>query len=102
MPGAEGIVFALAPLGEPGKPLGLAEGAYPASATSQDLVRIGLVANVPDHPVARGIEHIVQGHGEFDDAKAGAKMTAGDRHRIDRFGAKFVGKRRQLRFRKTS
>ena len=50
----------------------------------QDLVRIGLVADVPDQPVVRRVEDVVQGHGELDHAQAGAEMPAGHRDRVDR------------------
>ena len=49
------------------------------------------MADVPDDPVARGVEHVVQGDREFDHAEAGAEMAAGDGDRIDRLGAQFVG-----------
>jgi hypothetical protein len=38
----------------------------------------------------------VQCYGQFDDAKAGAKMTAGHGDRIDRVPAQLVGKLPQL------
>ena len=56
MGGAERIVFALAPLGEAGEPAALSQGADAVAPAGQDLVRIGLVADVPDQPVGRGVE----------------------------------------------
>jgi hypothetical protein len=41
-------------------------------------VRIGLVADVPDEPVVRRVEDVVQRDGQFDDAEAGAEMAAGE------------------------
>jgi hypothetical protein len=55
------------------------------------IVRVGLVADVPDQPVARRIEDIMDRGGQFDDAEAGAEMAAGDRNRVDGFLAKLVG-----------
>ena len=52
---------------------------------------IGLVADVPDQPVARRIEHVMQRDRQLDDAEAGAKMSAGNRNRVDGFLAEFVG-----------
>ena len=49
------------------------------------------MADVPDQAVARGVEHVMQGGGQFDDAEAGAEMSAGDRDRVDGFLAQFVG-----------
>jgi hypothetical protein len=59
-------------------------------------VRIGLVADVPDQPVARRVEHVVQRHGELDHAQPGAEMAAGDRNGRDRLLAQLVGELAQL------
>ncbi len=64
----------------------------------RDLVRIGLVADIPDQPVFRRVEDIVQRHRQFDDAKAGAKMAARVRNGIDQLGAQLRGQLRQLAF----
>ncbi len=79
----ERIVVAFGPLGEAGQPATGAEGANAIAAAGQDLVRIGLMADVPDQTVARGVEHIVQRRRQFDDAEAGAEMPARDRDGID-------------------
>ena len=89
--GAEGVVLALRPLGEAGQPALLAHGAHAIAPAGQDLVRIGLVADVPDQPVARRVEDVMQGDGQFDDAEPGAEMAAGLRHRIDQIGPQLVG-----------
>ena len=96
MRGAERIVFALGALGESGKPAALAQRADPVAAAGENLVWIGLVADVPDEPVGRRIENVVQRHREFDDAKTGAKMAAGDGNRVDGFLAQFVRNLAQL------
>ena len=96
MRGAEGIVFAFAALGETGKPAALAQAAHAGAAAGEDLVRIGLVADIPDDPVARCVEHIVQRGGQFDHAQAGAEMPAGDRDDVDQVGAQLVGELAQL------
>ena len=62
-------------------------------------MRIGLVADVPDQPVMRRIEKIVQSDRQFDDAKAGAKMTARHRDSVDRFGSQLCCKPRKFSFR---
>ncbi len=54
------------------------------------------MADVPDQPVARRVKYIVQGHGQLDDAKAGAEMAAGYRDRVDRLLTQFIGDLRQL------
>ena len=83
---AEWIVLAFAPLGETVEPAALADGANLVTPPGQDLVRLGLVAHIPDQPVARCVEHIMQRHGEFDDAEAAAEMAASFRRGRDDFG----------------
>ena len=91
MRGAERIVVALAALGEAGQTAGGAQGADAIAAAGQDLVRIGLMADVPDQTVARGVEDVMDGGREFDDAEAGAEMAASHRNRVDGFLAELVG-----------
>jgi hypothetical protein len=88
--GAERVVFALGPLGEAGEAAALAQGADAAAPSGEDLVRVDLVADVPDEHVARGFEHMVQGHRQLHHAQARAEVAAGDRDRGDGFGAKLV------------
>ena len=54
------------------------------------------MAYIPDQPVARRVEHVVQRDGQFDDAEAGSEMTAGHRNGTDRFGPQFVGNLSEL------
>ena len=98
MRGAERVVFALGALGEAGEAPALAHGADAVAPAGQDLVRIGLVADVPDQPVIRGIEDVMQGDGELDHAEAGPEMAAGHRHRIDGFGPQRVRHALQVGF----
>ena len=94
---AERIVFALAALGEAGEAAAHAQGADAVAPAGDDLVRIGLVADVPDQPVARRVEHIMERDGELDHAEPGAEMAAGHRDRRDRLGAQLVGELAELR-----
>ncbi len=98
MGSTERIVLALGALGEAGQAVALAERADAVAAAGEDLVRIGLVANVPDEAVFGCVEHIVQRDRQFDHAEPGAEMTAGDRDGIDRFLAQLIGKLAQLAF----
>ena len=93
---AERVVFALGAPGEAGKAAALAQRADAVAAAGQDLVRIGLVADVPDQPVVRRVEDVVQRDGQLDDAEAGAEMAAGDRDRVDRLLPQLVGELLQL------
>ena len=51
MRGAERVVFALRALGETGEAAALSQGADAVAPAGQDLVRIGLVTDVPDQAV---------------------------------------------------
>ncbi len=65
---AERVVFALGALGEARQAAALAERPDAVAPPGQDLVRIGLVSDVPDQAVVRRVEHVVQGDRELDDA----------------------------------
>ena len=99
MRGAERVVFALGALGEARQPAALANRANAVATAGQDLVRIGLVPDIPDQPVVGRIKDVVESHGQLDDAEPGAEMTAGDRHRIDQLGAQLIGELAQIRLR---
>ena len=94
--GAERVVLALAALGEPRQAARSAQRADAVAPPGDDLVRIGLVADVPDEAVVRRVEHPVQRHGELDDAEAGAQMPARDRDGVDRLLAQLVGELAKL------
>ena len=91
MRGAERVVFALGALGEAGQAVAHPQRADAVAAAGEDLVRIGLMADVPDDAVLRGVEDVVQRDREFDHAEAGAQMAAGDGDRVDGLGAQLVG-----------
>ena len=88
---AEGVVFALAALGETRKAAALAQGADTVAPSGQDLVRIALVADIPDELVLRGIEHVMDRHGQFDHAEPRTEMPATGADRVDHLAAQFVG-----------
>ena len=88
----ERIEFAFAAFGEAGQAVHLAQGSNSIASAGKNLMRVTLMANIPDQPVIGGIEHRMNGHGEFDDAQSGAQMPAGDRHGIDCFRTQFIGK----------
>ncbi len=93
---AERVVFALGALGEAGEPAAHAQRADAVAPAGQDLVRIGLVADVPDQAVVRRVEHVVQRNRQLDHAEAGAEMAAGDRDRVDGLLAQLVGELAEL------
>ena len=96
--GAERVVLALRAFGETRQAILLAQGADTVAAPGDDLVRIGLVADVEDDLVVRRVEHIVQRHGQFDHAKTRAEVTAGHGDGVDHFRAQFLRKLRKLVF----
>ena len=53
-------------------------------------MRITLMADVPDQPIGRRVEHMVQRHGQLDHAQAGAEMAAGHGDRVDRLLTQLV------------
>ena len=91
MGGAEAVVFAFGALGEAGQAAALAQRADAVAPAGQDLVRIGLMADIPDQPVARRVEQVVQRDRQLDHAEPGPQMTAGHRDRADGLGPQFVG-----------
>ncbi len=96
MGGAERVVFALGALGEAGEPSAHAQRADAVAPAGEDLVRIGLVADVPDQAVVGRVEHVMERDGELDHAEPGAEMAAGDRDRVDGLLPQFVRQLPQL------
>src|SRR6202034_1271750 len=74
---------ALGALGKTGQSAARPQGADAVAAIGQDLVRVGLMADVPNQAVLGRIEDIVQRHRQFDHAQAGAEMAAGHGNGID-------------------
>src|SRR5690606_15576681 len=68
----------------------LAQARHAFASAGQDLVRIALVANVPDDPVARRIEYIVERDREFDRAEIRRQVAAGAGDRIDDEATQFI------------
>ena len=62
----------------------------------QDLVRVALVADIPDQPVFRRVEDGMEGDGQLDRAEVGRQVAAGLGHRFDQEGAQFGRQLRQL------
>ena len=87
---AERIVFALAALGKAAEAAALAQGADAVPPAGDDLVRIGLMADVPDQPVLRRVEDVVQRDRQLDHAEARPEMTAGAAYRVDHLGAQLI------------
>ena len=78
MRGAERVVFAFHAAREirRRRPV-LPQGRHAFAPPGEDLVRIGLVADIPHEPVFGRVEHIVQRHGQLDGSQVGRQMPAG-------------------------
>ena len=83
MRGAEGVVLALVTTREPAYAAQLAQAQHPVAAAGQDLVRIGLVTDIPDQPVMRRVEYIVQRNSQLDRTEIGREMAAGLGHAVE-------------------
>ena len=73
----EDVVGRLRPAREAADAVELAERPEPLEAPGQQLVRVGLVAGVPDDPVARRLEQPVERDGQLDDAERRSEVPAG-------------------------
>ena len=93
---AEGVVLAFAAPRKARQAAKLAQAVHAVAPPGQDLVRVSLVAHIPDQPVVRRVEDIVQGHGELDRAQVGAEVAAGARHAVEQIGAQLVRHAPQL------
>src|SRR5690606_19410355 len=80
----------------------LAQGGHAPATAGEDLVRVGLMPHVPDQPVVRRVEDVVQGNGQLDDAEAGAKVTAGLADAEEQLLAQLIGQLFQFRFAQTA
>ena len=98
MADAEGVVLAFFALRERRDAVLLLDRVDAVAAAGEDLVRIALVADVPDQAVVRRVVQVVQRDGQLDHAQAGAEMAAALAHRFDQVGAQFLGDRGQFGF----
>ena len=94
---AEGVVCALATLGKTRQAPALAQGTDAVATSGQDLVRVGLMAHVPDQDVLRRFIDMMQRDRQFDHTQTRAQMPTGLRHCIDGFRPQLIGQLSQLR-----
>ena len=92
----ERVVGAFRALGEAREPAPLAQRPDPVAPAGEDLVRIGLVADVPDQLVAGRVEDGVDGDGQLHHAQARAQVPAGLGDGGDGLGPQLVGEPLQL------
>ena len=96
MRGAEGVIFAFGTLGEPGQAAALPQRADTVSPAGENLVRVGLVADVPDQSVRRRVKDIVERDRQLDHAKPCTEMAAGPGDGVDHLVAQLVGELPEL------
>ena len=81
--GAHDVVLGLGDRAERSEALVLADRVELVAAAGEDLVRIGLVADVPEDLVPRGVEQAVQRDRELAGAEVGAEVAADLADRVD-------------------
>ena len=94
--GAEGVVLALLAARKARDAAELAQGVHPVAAAGQHLVRVGLVADVPDDPVVRRVEDVVQRDRQLDRAEVRREVAAGLRDGLDDEFAQLAGEHLEL------
>ena len=82
MRGAEGVVLALVAARKAGDAAELAQRRHALRAAGEHLVRIGLVADVPDQPVVRRVEDVVQRDRRARPCRGSTTVAAGLRHAL--------------------
>ena len=90
------VVFAFAALREAAQAPELAQGLHAVTPTGQNFVRVSLVAHIPDQPVAGGVEHVVQRHGELHGAQVGTQVAASLGDAVEQIGTQFISQLPQL------
>ena len=85
--GAHDVVLGLEDRAERGQAAVLADRRQCLAPAGEDLVRVGLVADVPEHLVARRVEQAVQRHRQLAGAEVGPEVAADLTDRVDDVGA---------------
>ena len=92
----EGVIGALGTLWEPGQALKLSHAVHAIAPASQNLVRIGLVPDVPDNAIVRRVEHVVKCHGQFHHAQPRTEVATGACDRIQQVMPQLFGESNQV------
>src|SRR5262249_24404157 len=96
MRGAERVILAFGTLGETRQAAALPQRADAVASHGENLVRGGLMSDVPDQPVGRRIKAVVESDRELDDAEPCTEMAPGPGDRVDRLVAQFIGELPEL------
>src|SRR5690606_19170044 len=92
----ENVVLGLVAAEEAREPALLLDRVEPVVAAGQDLVRVALVAHIPDQSVPGGVEGIVQRDREFYHTQVRREMTADLADHIDQPFPYLAGEFREL------
>ena len=96
MAGAHDVVLGLGDRAEGREAVVLADGVEAVAPTGEDLVRVGLVPDVPQDLVGRGVQQRVQRDGQLAGAEVGAEVPADLADRVDDQLADLLRERLQL------
>jgi len=96
MAGPVAVVLALGPEHEAVQAIGLADGVEAILAAGQELVHVGLVADIEDEVVRRRVKDVVHCDRQFDDAQVWANVSARLGHASDQPRTDLLGKPFQL------
>jgi hypothetical protein len=93
MADAEGIVFAFRTVRKRANAVAGADRRHALLAPGQNLMWIGLMADIPNQLIARRIEYVMQRHGQLHGTEACREMPAGNTDRVSQELTQFFGKR---------
>ena len=79
---AKTVVLTFVTAGEAANAAPLAQRAHLVTPPGEDLVRVSLVAHVPNQTVIGGVEHVMQCDGELHRAQIARQMAAGLAHAV--------------------
>ena len=96
MADAERVVLAFGARRKRREPALLLDGVQLLAPAGQHLVRIGLVAHVPDEPVMGCVKDVVQRDSQLDGAQSSGEVTAAGADALDQKFPQLLGQRRSL------
>jgi len=97
VPRVEDIVGRLVALGEAADAAVLPQRGEPVATAGEKFEDVPLMADIPDHAVARGVQCAQDAECQLDDAEVGREVSAGLRHRVDELVTDLFRQHAQLR-----
>ena len=102
MASAEGVVGAFVALEEARDAVPTTDPGERVAPAGQHLVRIGLMTDVPDQRVVRGVVEIMQRDREFNRAETSRQVSTAACDGLEQAGAQLLGELRQLLIREAA